>query len=285
MRLVFFLAIGLSLFLFSGCVSYRILDGKIETINLSNVTLKNNTLLSGHIRISGTLTIPRGIILRIEPGTHVEFVFSDTNRDGIGDAGIMIRGTVIAEGTKKNAIIFSGDRSTPRSWSEILMEHSPKSRFSYSEFRNAHWGLHIHFSPVSITNCRFIDNYGALRFRSGPITIQESLFRGNDIGIRYIAANPVIRDNTFKKNISAVFIREGSTDPVITANNFVNNKGFAIKLGESQQSNIPAPNNFWGGTSIEKIEKIIYDKSDSDYLGRVLYHPFATKPFLLENPQ
>lgn len=271
-----------SLLLFSSCISYKLLDGKREVVTLSGQTLKENTRLSGHIRITGVLRVPRGVILKIDPGTEVEFIFSDSDQDGIGDGEIMVEGSIQAEGSTEKPIMFFGSRAGLKSWSEILLEYSPATSFSNCEFRDAHWGLHMHFSPVVIKNCRFIENYGGMRFRSGPITVEGSFFQANTIGIRYIGADPVIRGNTFRKNGTAIFIRQGSTNPVITANNFFDT--FAIKLGESQQKDIPAANNFWGSTTISEIEKVIYDKSDSGYLGRVLYTPIATEPFIQESP-
>jgi hypothetical protein len=194
----------------------------------------------------------------------------------------MVEGTMLAEGLTEKPILFFGSRTGPKSWSEILLEYSPASSLSNCEFRDAHWGLHIHYSPVVIKDCRFIKNYGGLRFRSGPITVESSLFHANTFGIRYIAADPVIRDNTFRKNSTAIFIRQGTTNPVITANNFYDT--FAIKLGESQKKDIPAANNFWGSTIISEVEKVIYDQLDSAYLGRVLYTPIAQEPYTQEPP-
>jgi hypothetical protein len=270
-----------SLLFISSCITYKVLDGKKEVVTLSSQTLKENTRLSGHIRITGILRVPRGVILAIDPGTKVEFIFSDTDQDGVGDGKIKVEGTILADGLAEKPILFFGSRAGPKSWSEVLVEYSPASSLSYCEFRDAHWGLHIHYSPVVIKSCRFIENYGGLRFRSGPITVEESFFHANTFGIRYIAADPLIRGNTFRKNRTAIFIRQGSTDPVITANNFSDT--FAIKLGESQQQDIPAANNFWGSTTISEVEKVIYDQSDSGYLGRVLYTPIATEPFIQES--
>lgn len=270
-----------SLLFFSSCIHYKIIDGNKEIVTLSDLTLKENTRLSGHIRISGILIVPRGISLKIDPGTEVEFIFSDTDKDGIGDGKITVEGSILAEGSADKPILFFGSQASPKSWSEILVEYSPASSLSYCEFRDAHWGLHIHYSPVVIKSCRFIENYGGLRFRSGPITVEGSFFHANTFGIRYIAADPVIRGNIFRKNGTAVFIRQGSTNPVITANNFSDT--FAIKLGELQQKDIPAANNFWGSTTISEVEMVIYDQSDSGYLGRVLYTPIATEPFIQES--
>jgi hypothetical protein len=271
-------------FILSSCNPYLVIDGKAKTVTLFNPTIKQNTRLSGHIQVSGTLTVPKGVVLKIDPGTHIEFAFSDNDGDGIGDGGIIVKGTILAEGQKEEPILFSGARTAPKSWSEILIEYSPASRLTYCEFRDAHWGLHVHYSAVTISYCRFIGNYGGMRFRSGPVTIKKSLFRVNTLGIRYIAANPVIKNNIFQNNTSNIFIREGSTHPVITGNNFLDNKSFAIKLGESQLNHIPAPDNYWGSMKVSEIERVIYDKLDSDYLGRVLYDPIAIEPYSHENP-
>jgi len=269
-----------SLLFFSSCIHYKIIDANKEIITLSDLTLKENTRLSGHIRISGILIVPRGILLKIDPGTEVEFIFSDSDKDGIGDGKITVEGSILAEGSADKPILFFSSRTGPKSWSEILLEYSPATSFSNCEFRDAHWGLHMHFSPVIIKSCRFIENYGGMRFRSGPIMVENSLFVANTIGIRYIVADPVIRGNTFRRNGTAIFIRHGTKNSLITENNFIN--GFAIKLGESQQHDIPAANNFWGSTTISEIEKVIYDQADSGYLGRVLYTPIATEPFIQE---
>lgn len=270
-----------ALLFFSSCIHYKVIDGNKKAATLTDHILKENTRFSGHILISGILVVPRGIVLKIDPGTKVEFIFSDNDQDGIGDGKIMVEGSIVAEGSADKPILFFGSRTGPKSWSEISLEYSPATSFSNCEFRNAYWGLHMHYSPVLIKSCRFIENYGGMRFRSGPITVENSLFQANTIGIRYLFANPVIRDNTFRKNGTAIFIRLGTTGSVISQNNFID--GFAIKLGESQQTDIPAANNFWGSTTTSEIEKIIYDQLDSDYLGRVLYTPIATKPFK-ENP-
>ena len=64
------------------------------------------TVWQGRIQVNGIIRVPENSRLIILPGTIVEFSKKDTNRDGIGENGLLVQGTITAKGTRENPIIF-----------------------------------------------------------------------------------------------------------------------------------------------------------------------------------
>ena len=96
--------------------------------------------------------------LIIEEGTKIYFH---------KDAGLYVKGRVIAKGTVQNPIIFQGDRleddyaNVPDQWSQILLYSGSKNNeFSNVEIKNANIGLQVGniedegFATVKLTNTK-----------------------------------------------------------------------------------------------------------------------------------
>ncbi len=267
--------------IFYGCAlapSY-IVDGSKQPVTLVDAVIDKDTTWQGTIIVAGEVKIPSGITLIIAPGTRIEFTRRDNNRDGIEDSGFEVNGRLIAKGTKQQNIVFTSHspQPAPSSWGEVKIEYSPGSSLEYCRFEYASWGLHMHFSAVDIYNCTFLNSEGGLRFRSGPINIKHNLIQHNNTGLRFIHSQPVIEYNTISDNQTGIFIREGVKHPIINYNNIAQNKHYNLKLGESQKNYLDCPNNWWGTTEPELIDKYIFDEQDADYIGRVNYTPFATQ--------
>jgi hypothetical protein len=267
------------LFVNLSCASIYLVDGSKQVVTIGNEIIKRDTLWQGTIIVDGMVKLAKGATLWLAPGTRVEFVFRDKNQDGIGDNGIFVNGQLIAEGSREQNIVFTSHSNppAPASWGEIIIEYSKGSKFKFCRFEYAHWALHMHFSKVEINQSVFENNEGGLRFRSGPVAIRNNLIRHNKTGLRFIHSQPVIEHNTISQNLTGIFIREGVRHPSITHNNFTDNKDYHLKLGESQQHSIDCPNNWWGTTQTELIDKYIFDQLDADYIGRINYIPFATQ--------
>jgi len=65
---------------------------------------------------------------------------------------------------------------------------------------------------------------------------------------------------------------------VLRRNNFRSSADYHVKLGECQPADVEAPGNWWGTGQVAEIERLIYDRLDADYLGRVRYDPPAAGP-------
>ena len=241
----------------------------------------------GDVTVRGTLVVAAGERLVIRPGTRVVFAFRDEDGDGVGDARLVIRGAIDASGSETAPIEFApetaGAPGAPR-WAEVLVEDAVSARFAHCRFVGAQQAVHAHRTPLVVASCRFERNGIGLRFTGGPVAIRGSRFAANATAVRYWESSPEIVGNVFEGNATAVFVREGSQRSVVTGNNFMSSADYHVKLGELQSADVDARGNWWGTDQREQIERLIYDRLDADYLGRVRYDPPASGPLGLAAP-
>lgn len=236
----------------------------------------------GEVTIHGALVIAPGERLVILPGTRVLFAFRDDDGDGAGDSGIVVRGSIEARGTEAEPIEFAPGIPGPSGaggWDAVLLEDAERAEFERCRFVGARQAIHAHRTPLSVAGCRFERNDIALRFTGGPVVIRGNRFVGNGTAVRYFESSPVVEANEFEGNATAVFVREGSPRSVVTGNNFTSSTDYHLKLGESQAADVDARGNWWGSVRREEIERLIFDREDADYLGRVGYDPPASEPW------
>lgn len=263
----------LIIFSLLGCRGYTVLAGK-PSLTLTNQTLERDTLLRGRVVIEGVLRVPSGVRLQVAPGTTV--VFKGDPRKKNDPGGILVEGIFEAVGKPGRRIRFVS--ADDRRWGEILINESPGSVIRYADFDRASWGLHLHFTHTEVSHCSFKHGTGGIRFGSGPVIIKNNIFEDNRTAIRYIISDPVIQGNTFARQRVAVFVRGGSSNSRINKNNFLNSAEFHIKLGEEQTADVKAAGNWWGTLERGRIDRLLYDKRDSENLGRVMIKPLAEKP-------
>jgi parallel beta-helix repeat protein len=243
-----------------------------------------STVWAGTVIVEGVEEVGPGETLTIRPGTRVLFTFLDSDANGWGDAGILVKGgRVLALGTDAAPITFEpeGRDRRPGRWGEIRIESGGPSRFAHCRFRGGSWALHTHLTPLRVENSRFHGNVGGVKFRGDGIELYGNGFYGNGTAIRYWESSPEIISNTIEENGTGIFSRDGSSGTLVRGNNFLRNVDYHIKLGELQEQDVDARFNYWGGTSEKEIEKMLFDKKDASYLGRVRYTPFEPKPFPL----
>ncbi|HSH12645.1 MAG TPA: right-handed parallel beta-helix repeat-containing protein, partial [Desulfurivibrionaceae bacterium] len=163
----------------------------------------------------------------------------------------------------------------PGDWAGVRLERAVGSRLANCDFSYAEWGLHIHFVPITISGCRFLNNDGGMRFRSGPMLLTRSLFRGNRVGLRSYLGRMEISENEFVGNEIAIFVREGGEGLTLHRNNFHDNDRYNLRLGDFNQADVNAPDNWWGkGDPLATI----FDGRREPGIGKVLYEPFRPGP-------
>ena len=228
-------------------------------------------LWAGAVQVDKTATVPKGSSLRIAPGSSVFFG---------KEAGLTIKGRLLAEGSPDKRITFTASNlKEEAAWDEIILEYSEGSRIAHCLFEYATWGLHSHFTNLTVTDSLFRKNYGGMRFRSGPMLITRSTFTGNVIGIRSYRGNAVIKENVITDNENGIFVREKGSGLKINDNNLAGNSSYGIRIGDFNDEDVAAQGNWWGtGSPLQYL----FDGQSEPGIGNILYEPYRLEPLLLK---
>jgi hypothetical protein len=230
-------------------------------------TVGGDVVWRGVIAVTRPVTVLPGVELVVAPGTTTEFA------EG---AGMLVKGRLIAKGLVGGKILFTSDRKKGAGdWDEIQLEYATGSVISNCIFEYATWGLHSHFTNLVVSDSYFANNFGGMRFRSGPAEIRGSTFENNSIGIRAYLGNAVIRGNTIRKNEVGIFVREKGGGLLITNNNIHNNSDYGIRVGDFNNENVNARGNWWGGV---EPSGVIFDEKNEPGIGAVLVDPVLADP-------
>jgi parallel beta-helix repeat protein len=230
-------------------------------------TVAANTVWYGDINIQSDVVVLPGSTLMIAPGARI--VFSK-------GVGLKIYGKIIAVGKKDERITFTNaEKVLEGNWDEIRIEHAPGSIFSHCLFEYATWGIHTHFTNLRVENCQFRNNHGGLRFRSGPVEIKHSLFKGNSVGLRAYRGIAIISENVITENEIGIFVREEGGGLRIRKNNIFANSRYNIRIGDFNDEDIDAADNWWGEGDPEDT---IFDGREEPAIGKVLYEPYLKSP-------
>jgi len=256
-----------------GKAEYMPLSEKPAILTWPLRSIYTDTTWYGDIIIDKTISVMPGIHLAIMP--HTRALFSQ-------GAGLHVKGRITARGEKNAGIIFTSLKGEiAGAWDEILLDHADGSEFANCHFENATWALHVHFTRLKVEGCTFMKNYGGMRFRSGPIEITHSSFRENEIGLRSTAGNALITENSMTANRIGIFVRErGSLS--IKKNNIFDNGEYNIRLGDFNEEDVDARDNWWGNVSPADT---FFDARKEPGIGTVNYEPYARQPFITESTQ
>jgi len=226
---------------------------------------------NGQITVSRPLTVPQGALLMIRPGSRIRLA---------AGVGILVTGRIEAGGTAEQRIVFSAiDDKKPAQWGEIMMDRATGSFFRNCDFRHGSWALHSHFVDLKVERCLFEENEGGMRLNSGPVEVSQSLFRKNQIGLRSFQGLGVIHDNEFVGNETAIFIREKGSKMQVTRNNILDNGMYAIRLGDFNDEDLNARDNWWGG---KPVVDQVFDGHREEYIGKVIFEPELQAPIHLD---
>lgn len=250
-----------------GLVDYMPVLTRPDAFQWSLPTIPTNLIWREKIDIPFDITVPMTVTLSIAHGARIAFA---------ENAGLVVQGKLLASGDSGKRILFTSlNRKQKNSWDEIRLEHAEGSIFTNCDFEFATWALHCHFTYLPVTGCRFKDNYGGIRFRSGPLMIHDSLFTGNTIGIRSFIGKAVIENNVITKNEKGIFVREMGSGLFITKNNIYANEDYNIRLGEFNNEDVNAPENWWG--TVTPLDTF-FDAHIEPGIGFVRYEPVLQKP-------
>jgi hypothetical protein len=251
--------------------------------------ISGDTRWQGTVLIGGDVVISATARLLIAPGTEVIFLPPAAGQDlfverpNFPGSELIVRGTLIAEGTAAAPIIFRYvDPNAPAgSWGGINLNEDSEVRLRYVRITQANSAIHSHKAKAVIEESRIENNLFGLRFNSTDFLIQNNLLSSNGTAIRFHFGAPVIRNNVIADNEKGIFITSYPRQYRIEENNIVDNRRYAVVLGEEVPDDVQMAGNYWGTGDPEAIEATLFDGRKDNYLGKVLYAPFAEISFPL----
>ncbi len=197
------------------------------------------TLWGDTILINCNITIPSDKTLEIRPGTKIIFQ---------GKYKIVVKGTILANGTKNDSIHFtttSKDQNWQGIWFDQISQINDSSILSYCVFERGYGENEtgvlqiIESSKLKVENCLFYNNYKCIELENSNIAINSNVFKYNNHNCIVPSANasPVICGNTFMNNaLNCIELKNSS--PLLIINNLFVNNNTAIKKSGGYQPDI-----------------------------------------------
>lgn len=166
--------------------------------------LSSDEVWSGNIIVDEYVSVPSGVVLTIEPGTHVQFKHYRGYKEPWRKGNLMTNGGVIrAIGGEDGMIWFTSDAEDPINgdWLGINIRNSKRSVFRYVIVEYAVLGILQMDSNVEVSNSiiRWVNSEGLYAERSTPMFISNILY-GNgyhDIALEQFNKNVTIEGNHF----------------------------------------------------------------------------------------
>lgn len=242
-----------------------------QTLLQGKVLLQSDTLWQGEIIIDGEVTVAYGTTLSIAPGTNIRFVRRDADRDGLGDATIIVKGSLEARGTEIEPIRFLSAETKPRpgDWLEIRSDFARQLKFDWCEFRDSAYTLHAHFTRGHLRNSYIHHNIDGSRLGRSRFLLQYNLIEKNSgKGINFRDSAVTLIDNIIRDNRVGIFLFEKPGESIVSRNNLYRN-GINLQLGDFFADDIDLAGNWWGTSDPLQIGQTIYDQDDDEELGRV----------------
>jgi hypothetical protein len=257
-------------------------------LKLEDSVIAGNTTWSGEVCIDGIVTVKKTGHLTIEPGTRVLFEPRDIDGDGIGDAELLVEGTLIARGTADAPIVFTSaaDQPKPSDWKYLYLDFAREAELDYVISEYAFSGLQVHFCRARVTNSVFRYNVDGLRFSTVSLYAAGNSMHDNRHGLRYEerASEAMLHHNDIRDNEIGIFVVTRSTDRArIEQNNITNNSQYNVKLGWQQPGNVTLPNNWWGTSVSADIRETFFDQQFDASLGAVSAPQPLTEPVKLSD--
>lgn len=196
-------------------------------------------------RVTCDIIVPAGITLTIESGVTVQFEHSDSD--------LIISGTLHAQGTSSNPILFQPVIGTVAgSWGQVafLAGSSGKLDHAILEYGGSgHSLLYLLSNQVEVTNS--VVRYSAARgiyiyAEASPLISGTQILSNTNNGIHNHAGNPIIQNNTIISNGIAYAgggILNVSGDPIIRGNVIEGNSASARGGGIESLSGNPVIQN------------------------------------------
>ena len=227
----------------------------------------------GEVRVTAPVSVEKGGVLRILPGTRVLLSGEDADGDGCRDGYIQVFGRIRVEGERDRPVLFT--RLDPeREWEEIFLKDA-EGEIRHARFEGASWGLHVHDGTVRVEQSLFWRNGGGARLKGSGASFSRCTFRENGYGLRFWDGGPEVRESLFEGNGTGLFYREGAGGGRINGNRIAGNET-DLRVGDWAAGDLDATGNWWGGVDARAFR--VRDFREKGGPGRILLLPALDSP-------
>lgn len=245
--------------------------------HLKSSTLTNDTIWSGSIIIDGTVKVTKGVTLTIRPGTDIAFVRRDANRDGLGDAVLVVEGELKAVGTSARPILFHSAEADPQpgDWLELRVDFSRNVELRYCEIRDSAYTLHAHFTRGIVTDCTIHFNIDGSRLGQASFVLRNNLIENNlGKGVNFRNSTVTLERNIIRYNGTGIFLFETDRAYTIRDNNLYGNQ-WNFRLGDFFANDVALSDNWWGDADPQRAAATIFDRRQDPAIGTVTLSPLT----------
>jgi hypothetical protein len=219
-----------------------------DVIVIEGDITQNTTWISGNTYIiAANISISPSRTLNIQPGVLVLFNF---------ERRITVYGSIIAEGTQTDSIIFAPNYAFPGEswkWTGIRFESlSGSNIISFATFSNAQNAIIVQTgSQLELSNCTFKDSQLGIKLEGQESSIRQSLFLDNVLGVYVSGSGNLVTGNKFELNDYAVTLeRAGLSRNNLISNNIIHSRFIGIQVGRSGFLNSTGSNTIAGNIII-----------------------------------
>jgi len=291
---------------------------KEQPVELGMVTIEKDTTWEGRVLITGDVYVPPGVTLTVAPGTVIRFKRMDelSGRNMFGNdspyypqAELIIRGRIIAQGTKDRPIIFTSAEIDPKpaDWGAINLLGSRGNVFEYCKVLCAYNGIHAHSSSAVISHSEFTRNGVAISVKKeyefpdlpwfgeeADVAIAHNRVHKNKGGITFRASRVYMAYNDIRENKFFGIWPKEECSGIISYNDISGNKKnvllyqvsgllirfnniqdggeYDVAVAEGQDVEIDLSENWWGTINEQKIRDSIFDDAGPEE-SKIIYLP------------
>jgi hypothetical protein len=237
------------------------------------VVIDRDAVWEGEVRVTEPVTVGKGAVLTVRPGTVVLLSGADRDGDGCADGYLQVFGELRVEGEKGRPVRFAALTAGKR-WREVFLKDA-RAAIRHAVVEGADWALHIHDGEVRVEDTALRGNGGGARMRGSGAAFTRCVIEGNGIGLRFWDGGPTVTASAIEGNGTGLFYRDGTGGGKINGNRIANRE-WDVKIGEWAAGDLDLSGNYWG-TSPGAIGRV-RDYREPPPLGKVALDPPMTVP-------
>jgi hypothetical protein len=224
------------LILISGWISSRSAQA-VPTTDISGTLIFDTTLTAANSPyfVTGTVFVNEDVTLTVQPGVEIRFVDPTYSLD--------VSGTLIAEGTAEDPIVFTSNDPSSFNWSQLYFRNQATASLRHCVIEHA----------GNLTS--FLALYTSVRITSSDVTIEDCIIRDGDSRGVYIDAGfpltPTLRNITVTGHVdSAIYQASIDYQPTYENLTLVGNGADVIEIN---------------GGSIDTLDKVTLVNEGAPY--------------------